>query len=282
MCSKKHELNSLNNEAVAYSGAASIAFGQGHLEEATDLIGKAITLAKDNLVQEGDVPDAQSHRLNLAGFLLVAADAYLAANEFDVAFSACEEASKMAKDISVSELANRAKSELGAARTSECLITARRRDPVLASKYCDYALAILEPMKDVEGGKYQDGLARALLTRGMVKEDEQLWGEALSDFNQADSVWGDLLKQGQSQFKVSQATAAFYSVGAAFYAGDQQAAAENARRAVSLTEGLPSEFRDFRRQVLTEAASILDSVGDHAEASEFIRQRDQLISVPNP
>jgi tetratricopeptide (TPR) repeat protein len=275
VCSRKQEPNSLHNEAVAFSGAASVAIVQQHFEEARELIEKAIAISKTNLMREVSSDD----QLTLAETLLSSAELYTVVRELDSAFSASEEASRIAKGISELSLASRAKALAGEAKTSECFLTALRHDPDSAQRYCDDALAVLDPMKDLEGGRFKDNLAQALFVSGMVREDRQQWTQALISFNQAEYLWIELIKTGQSQFKIDQAKAAFYSVGAAFNSGDHDAAVEDARRSVLLTEGLPLEFVDFRRQVLTEAAGLLSGLGNQAEAAEIIRKRDQLLSV---
>jgi tetratricopeptide (TPR) repeat protein len=276
VCYKRNKKNSLNNEATAYSGAANIAFNQQHFEESKELYGKAIAVARSGITEDGDVYSAQINRLNLSKFLLSSAEPYVATDDLDSAFSASEEARKIAKEVLVPDLANRGKSYLGSAETLECFITARRKSPADAQKYCDDALATLEPMRDIEGGKFKDYLAQALFVQGMVQEDMKLWGPALTSFKGAEALWSELSDAGQSQFKADQAKAAFYSVGAAYYSGDHNAAVENARRAVLLTDGLPTDLLDFRRMVLTEAADLLDGLGNHMEAAEIIRKRDNI------
>jgi Tfp pilus assembly protein PilF len=277
VCSKNHARNSLINEAVAFSGASNVARLQMHLEEAKELMGKAIALAKSSLALEGDVPSAQNDKLNLAGFLLSSVDSYMLGGDLDAAFSACEEAIKIAKEIVAPDLANRGKSYVGVAKTSECLITARRMNPLLAQEYCDGAVAILDPMKDIEGGRFKSKLAQAFFMKGLVQEDMQLWSQALISLKRADALWSEVLETGQSQYKVEQAKAVFYSVGAALYSGDRDVAADNARRAVLLTDGLPPDLFDFQTLVLTQCAAALDGLGNHTEAAEIIRKRDNLI-----
>jgi tetratricopeptide (TPR) repeat protein len=279
VCSKNHVPNSLVPEAVAFAGAAQIALTQNHLAEAKEPMGRAVALAKSSLMLEGDVPPAQNDKLNLAGFLLSSANLNVAAGDLDAAFSDSEEAIKIAKEVVAPALANRGKSYVGVAKTSECLITARRMSPLLAQEYCDGAVAILDPMKDVEGGRFKSKLAQAFFMKGLVQEDMQLWSQALISLKRADALWSEVLETGQSQYKVEQAKAVFYSVAAAFNSGDRDAAVEYARRAALLTDGLPDELFDFHAQVLTESASLMDSLGNHTEAAEIIRKRDGIISV---
>lgn len=277
ICSKLHKPNSLNNEAVAFSGAASIAFDQQHSEEAKELIEKAIAIERRSIADDGDIPFAQANKLNLAHFLLISADVYSLAGDQDVAFAASEEASTLTQGISEADLKDRARGSLGEAKAAECLITARRHEPELAQKHCDEASATLEPLKDSEDGKFKSYLAQALLVSGMVLEDKQAWSQALVDFKRAESLWGELIEAGRAQFRADQAKAALYSVGASFRSGDHDSAAENARLAASMAESLPPQSYDLHREILAESAAVLESLGDHREASEIISKKDKLV-----
>jgi len=277
---RQHKPNALNNEAVAFSGAAEIALLQQHSEEAKELIGKAVALAKSNLTQEGSVPSSQQDRLNLADFLLTASEIYTDVGDLDAAFSLSEEAYENAKQITAPDLANRGKGLTGNAKTSESLITARRMNRTLALKYSDDAVAILDPMKDTEGDRFKGDLANALFVRGAVQEDMGQWSNALASFERSEALNNELQKAGQSQYKIQQAKASWYAIGAALNSGDRGAAEEYARKAASLVDGLPPDFVGLHTQILAECAGALNILGDHAEAAEVIRKRDRLVLAP--
>jgi hypothetical protein len=288
ICSRQQVEDSLNNEAVAFSAAAYIARVQLHREEAQELIGKAIALARRSLTQEKDSSPLQIHRFDLVDCLLSSAETYVDAGDLDSGFAACEEAIRVAMGVSAPvgisalDLANLVKGYLGRAKTLECDIFSLRHNPLTARGYCDDALLLLARIKDQNGGPFQPDLAKAYFMSGLVQEDMHLWTKALASFRQADSVWSELLEKGQPQFKIDQAKVLFYSIGAAFYSGDKHAAADYARRAVLLADSFPPEFNEFRGQVLREAAKLMDIVGSHTEAAEFNRERDKLMRTSKP
>lgn len=203
-----------------------------------------------------------------------------AANDLETAFSASEEAVTTARSISSAPLANQAKAYVGAAEIYECVVTARRNDPKSASKYCDDAVTTLDPMQKTDGGKFEPYVARAFFFRGTVEGAMQQWIPAQSDFERAEKLWGEVAETGQSNFRNDQVGAAEYSMLAAFQSGDLVAAAKGARHAAELAEGLESQFLGHHKQVLTEAAQILDRLGNREEATELLQKRDALTSIP--
>jgi hypothetical protein len=48
-----------------------------------------------------------------------------------------------------------------------------------------------------------------------------------------------------------------------------------------MADNLPQQFYDLHRLILMESAAVLDSLGEHQEATEVTSKKDRLVPVSN-
>jgi len=275
-CYKQHQANSLNNEATAYSAAARIAVIQQHFEEASEFFSKSIMLERSTIKETTDPALARNYGLNLADTLMSYAEIFVLSKNLDVALSMCAEAATLAIGPFDGKDAGRSKIALADAKTKTCYLVAMKKEPEKAETYCDDALSVISPLKDSEDGRFLSSYAQASFVKGLVQEDKHEWKQAVLNFTEADAAWGKLIEEGRPQYRLDQVKAVFYLEGAAYNSGDQEMTVASARRSISLSEGLPVEFNDFRKLVLQEAAAILDHFGNKSEADFALHKLDLL------
>jgi len=90
-------------------------------------------------------------------------------------------------------------------------------NPLLAQEYCDGAVAILDPMKDIEGGRFKSKLAQAFFMKGLVQEDMQLWSQALISLKRADALWSEVWKRDNLNTKWNKQSGVLFRRGGALF-----------------------------------------------------------------
>jgi hypothetical protein len=277
--SKSQEKEALNNEGVALAGAAHVAYLQRDFSEAQALILRAIQAARLNMSLEKTASSAQRNSLTLSGFYLLAADAFLASNNLADASAMCLKAQEQNESISDPEYRTAARAATGVKLRTQCLISAKGKQPELARTECDESLKILEPLQAASGGKYRSALAESEFMMGLIQEDLQDFAKAVTHFESADKQWVELLGQGQTQYTGQYARTMLYLAIAQYRAGDNASAIMNVRKAAALGEQLPSG--PILAAILTESASLLTNLGSSSEAMELLTRRDKLIQSLN-